>query len=280
MSFFPAHIQKRIGEFDDKQDIKVIVDNIKGESEDVGKILKQYNCSKESELISKMALELNYYELFIKKLNDLSFLLNLKMNSDLNDPSYQDTFSKFYLIKNVLEKLLEKINEANQNSINNSFTSDNKGKKDTNSGDTDLLNMTHIDQFFNYNSDNKAIQHIQKLLNESYNKISLDLEDLGYKHKEDSDKLPSNFYQNHEKIIQWELFLGKLLFDKDKNIDKLNKQVAELENYIKNSNKDQEPLIITGTGDKKSFSSSEDESTRIKSLLRTMEESKTKLIYR
>jgi len=243
-----------------------------------------------------MALELNYYELFIKKFNDFAFLINLKMNTDLGDNSYQDTFSKFFLIKTVIEKMLDKINENNTSSINNSFSgyvdnshTEKRGSITSESilGDLKVLEMNHIDQFFNYDSDNKVVQHIKQLLINSYDKISQDLESMGDKHKTEIDKLPSKLYQNHEKIIQWDLFIGKLLYDKDKKIERLNKQVAELETYIKNinANQEQEKVMITDLGNREKEREREkekeqmfkpDESKRVKELLKLIEDSNLK----
>lgn len=276
-SFFPNHIQKRFQDLDDKQDIKAVIDNMKNDSEDINRQLKQYNCSTESELIKKMSLELNYYELFIKKFNDLAFLINLKLNTDLGDSSYQDTFSKFFLIKSVIEKLLGKMNESNGSS-SSSLTTLRKETitTDTFSDENKILEMSHIDQFFKYESENKVIQHIKKLLSTSYNLIALDLEDISDKHKDVMDKVPSKLIDLHERIIQWDLFLGKLLCDKETKIKKLNNQISELETYIKNLNADQSKVLISENtmNSNHKMLSAEEESSKVKSLLKMIEESK------
>ena len=232
-----------------------------------------------------MALELNYYELFQKKINDFAFLINLKMNTDLNDFSYQESFSKFFLIKNVIDKMLDKITDINNTSMNNSYTS---GYQDTHSkvsesrrsslntdngllSELKILDMNHIDQFFNYDSGNKVIQHIKDLLERSYEKISHNLESLGLNHKGESDKIPSKLYQNHENIMQWDLFIGKLLYEKDKKIEQLSRNIKDFKSDLNILNKN-----IKTAEDKADSNQimTNEENQKIKSLLHMVEESK------
>ena len=195
--FFPAHVQKKFLDLEDKQDIKILVDNLKNESEDINRQLKQYGCSTENELIKKMALELSYYELFIKKFNEFAFLINLKMTPDLNDTSYQDTFSKFFLMKTVIEKLLEKTDNNTSNiSVSSSSNIENSKLEASVLAENKVLEMTHIDQFFNYETNNKVILHIKQLLSTSYDKIAQDLETMGSDYKDQNDKIPSKLFDN------------------------------------------------------------------------------------
>ncbi len=230
------------------------------------------------ELIKKMALELNYYELFLKKLNDFAFLISLKMNSDLGDPIYQGSFSKFQLINSVINKMLEKINE-NNNNLNDSLIKQNLTQdlrmssismgESISESDMKVMEMTHIDQFFNFECETKVLQNIKELVRNGYEKISLELENITMRHKGEYDKVPSKFNGNHQRVVELNLFLGKILFDKEEKIKKLNNQIKDFETYINNINANQD-----SHNSNESFEPMKgEESKRVRELLRTMEES-------
>jgi len=125
---------KRINEIGDTSDIKSFIDKIVEESSSADKLSRVYNCQNANDLILKMGLELNMYDNFVKKLNDLFFILNLKLHGEENSSALsQENFSKFFVIKIVLEKMIEKssttyINDtdtsmnSSQNNFNNTFT--------------------------------------------------------------------------------------------------------------------------------------------------------------
>ena len=127
-----SFITKRINEIIDSSDIKNFIERIVEESSSADKLSRVYNCQNANDLILKMGLELNMYDNFVKKLTDLFFILNLKLNGDENSSALsQENFSKFFVIKIVLEKLIEKstgtyVNDTdssinlNNNSMNSS----------------------------------------------------------------------------------------------------------------------------------------------------------------
>lgn len=125
---------KRINEIESPGEIKTLIDKIIEESSSAEKFIRDYNCQNANDLILKMGLELNMYDNFVKKLNDLFFIMNLKLNGEENSSAIsQENFSKFFVIKIVLEKMLEKssstyINDtdSSMNMSQNNFNTTNK----------------------------------------------------------------------------------------------------------------------------------------------------------
>ena len=100
-----------------------------------------------------MGVELNLYETFIKKLNELFFILNLKFNGEENTLKLsQESFSKFLVVKLTLEKMIEKsvntyindtdtsLNSSLMNSSQNNFNNNNNSNLNTNNSNSNFTN--------------------------------------------------------------------------------------------------------------------------------------------
>ena len=93
-------LTKKLTEIEETKNIKIYIEKINEDSNNIEKIMKIYGVSKQNELISKLFLELECSDLLLKKINDFFILMKLKK---YKDDTYQDTLSKILLIKEYIE---------------------------------------------------------------------------------------------------------------------------------------------------------------------------------
>jgi len=73
-------------------------------------MMEDYSCTSQNELLIKINTINQHYETFLRNLIDYSFLLNLKYNNEKwkFEERFQETYSKFLWLKDIIECLVEK----------------------------------------------------------------------------------------------------------------------------------------------------------------------------
>ena len=227
-------LSKKLSEIEKNKSIDDLIQKINEISQKHDKILKIYGCKDNKQLIPKIFFELNLYELLFGKIQDFFILMKLSLHKD---DTYQESMSKIILMKNFLDKTIEKLNEKND--INNKNIENNykiiKDILDKIKSLSDLINNE-------INNDNEEIKnifgYIIKLINEffvSKNKYILDSVDINIK---------NNDFENKSDIEKFEKILDELInLNKKYKLDyiKIKEQneslIKEIDD-IKNQNTD------------------------------------------
>ena len=227
-------LSKKLSEIEKNKSIDDLIQKINEISQKHDKILKIYGCKDNKQLIPKIFFELNLYELLFGKIQDFFILMKLSLHKD---DTYQESMSKIILMKNFLDKTIEKLNEKND--INNKNIGNNykiiKDILDKIKSLSDLIN----NEINNDNEDIKNIfGYIIKLINEffvSKNKYILDSVDINIK---------NNDFENKSDIEKFEKILDELVnLNKKYKLDyiKIKEQneslIKEIDD-IKNQNTD------------------------------------------
>ena len=227
-------LSKKLSEIEKNKSIDDLIQKINEISQKHDKILKIYGCKDNKQLIQKIFFELNLYELLFGKIQDFFILMKLSLHKD---DTYQESMSKIILMKNFLDKTIEKLNEKND--INNKNIENNykiiKDILDKIKSLSDLIN----NEINNDNEDIKNIfGYIIKLINEffvSKNKYILDSVDINIK---------NNDFENKSDIEKFEKILDELInLNKKYKLDyiKIKEQneslIKEIDD-IKNQNTD------------------------------------------
>ena len=227
-------LSKKLSEIEKNKSIDDLIQKINEISQKHDKILKIYGCKDNKQLIPKIFFELNLYELLFGKIQDFFILMKLSLHKD---DTYQESMSKIILMKNFLDKTIEKLNEKND--INNKNIGNNykiiKDILDKIKSLSDLINNE-------INNDNEEIKnifgYIIKLINEffiSKNKYILNSVDINIK---------NNDFENKSDIEKFEKILDELVnLNKKYKLDyiKIKEQneslIKEIDD-IKNQNTD------------------------------------------
>lgn len=100
-----SSLKKRVNEIEEskKEGLKSTFDKIVSDAVDFEKLSNLYKTSKKSELITKLSNEVFHYELLIKKINELFFVLYLSSKGD-DSNSLKDSHSKISLILQFIEQ--------------------------------------------------------------------------------------------------------------------------------------------------------------------------------
>ena len=98
------------------------IEKINDTSQKYEKILKIYGCKDSKQLIQKIFVELNLYELLLGKIHDFFILMKLSLHKD---DSYQESLSKIIHMKEFIEKTVDKLNNENNKEkvIKNDYSS-------------------------------------------------------------------------------------------------------------------------------------------------------------
>ena len=98
------------------------LEKINDTSQKYEKILKIYGCKDSKQLIQKIFVELNLYELLLGKIHDFFILMKLSLHKD---DSYQESLSKIIHMKEFIEKTVDKLNNENNKEkvIKNDYSS-------------------------------------------------------------------------------------------------------------------------------------------------------------
>lgn len=202
------------------------LEKINDTSQKYEKILKIYGCKDSKQLIQKIFVELNLYELLLGKIHDFFILMKLSLHKD---DTYQESLSKIIHMKEFIEKTVDKLNNENNKEkvIKNDYSSMKNIIYKIKSF-ADLMNSKINDDDKNIKD---IIDYIIKLVNDFFkekNKIVFDLIDNA-----DFNENMTEF-EKFEKI--WDELVNKIKIYKSDN-DKIKEQnenlikrIEELEN--------------------------------------------------
>jgi hypothetical protein len=238
-------LSKKLSEIEENKDIKFLIEKLTDDASNIERTSTLYNCTSNSDLIKKLSLDVFYLDLLVRKINEYFVILHLQSGGE--EDLFGETHSKFYLIKIVVEKLIEKSQEQTSNvNVSNcnkqDFNCPNcKIKANSTSGEEEnlnlVLNCSNLSDFMKVfkDSENKIIKHMNTMINEFVNKLNLNYSELIGKYTS----------QKHENNLQLDGFLTqkllieKIILDKDKENEKIK---LDLE-LIKNKNKEMENNI-------------------------------------
>ncbi len=252
------------------------LNSISADSFDISTLKEIYNCDTESELIGKLTHTLFYHDMFLLKLNDLAFILSLRFNRDLNNTNnYQDTHSRLFYIKSLVEQLLNKIKvvddeEEEKNLSDRSLHSDEDNKSQNHIDsiiESEIMQCKDIFEFLELPCENTMINQIKVLINHNLNAIKAEFSDLISRHGGILDKKSITSHQYKDVFIKEKLVLCNITMDKKNDINELNKRIRELEGFI-------ESQSISNISHVESLQNANEENLKIRTLLGIIEVSK------
>ena len=202
------------------------IEKINDTSQKYEKILKIYGCKDSKQLIQKIFVELNLYELLLGKIHDFFILMKLSLHKD---DSYQESLSKIIHMKEFIEKTVDKLNNENNKEkvIKNDYSSMKNIIYKIKSF-ADLMNSKINDDDKNIKD---IVDYIIKLVNDFFKEKNKNVFDL-------IDK--ADFNENMTEIEKfekiWDELVNKIKIYKSDN-DKIKEQnenlikrIEELEN--------------------------------------------------
>ena len=202
------------------------IEKINDTSQKYEKILKIYGCKDSKQLIQKIFVELNLYELLLGKIHDFFILMKLSLHKD---DSYQESLSKIIHMKEFIEKTVDKFNKENNKEkvIKNDYSSMKNIIYKIKSF-ADLMNSKINDDDKNIKD---IVDYIIKLVNDFFKEKNKNVFDL-------IDK--ADFNENMTEIEKfekiWDELVNKIKIYKSDN-DKIKEQnenlikrIEELEN--------------------------------------------------
>jgi hypothetical protein len=279
-----SSLSKKISEIEDNRDIKSTIDKLTDDSNNVEMTCKNYNCNNLNELVQKLTLEVNYYDLFIKKINELFFIWNLKLKGE--DNLYQDTFSKFFLIKLVLDKVAKCGKDEFTNTVDTTpviITSTNDKsdamREDSSGENNKLAEIKNINDIINEynNGENSVLKNIVNIFKDFLNKLSINYADLINKNGKKVESFDGLQFNN---FLTQKLVIEKIISEKSSEINALNssysdlnKKNAEYEEIISRKDKEIDELTNKLKNAKTIESSIAEQPKDVKSLLKIIEES-------
>ena len=202
------------------------IEKINDTSQKYEKILKIYGCKDSKQLIQKIFVELNLYELLLGKIHDFFILMKLSLHKD---DTYQESLSKIIHMKEFIEKTVDKLNNENNKEkvIKNDYSSMKNIIYKIKSF-ADLMNSKINDDDKNIKD---IVDYIIKLVNDFFKEKNKNVFDL-------IDK--ADFNENMTEIEKFEKIWGELVdklklykSDNDKikeQNENLIKRIEELEN--------------------------------------------------
>ena len=202
------------------------LEKINDTSQKYEKILKIYGCKDSKQLIQKIFVELNLYELLLGKIHDFFILMKLSLHKD---DTYQESLSKIIHMKEFIEKTVDKLNNENNKEkvIKNDYSSMKNIIYKIKSF-ADLMNSKINDDDKNIKD---IVDYIIKLVNDFFKEKNKNVFDL-------IDK--ADFNENMTEIEKfekiWDELVNKIKIYKSDN-DKIKEQnenlikrIEELEN--------------------------------------------------
>ena len=193
------------------------IEKINDTSQKYEKILKIYGCKDSKQLIQKIFVELNLYELLLGKIHDFFILMKLSLHKD---DSYQESLSKIIHMKEFIEKTVDKLNNENNKEkvIKNDYSSMKNIIYKIKSF-ADLMNSKINDDEKNIKD---IIDYIIKLVNDFFKEKNKNVFDLI-----DNADFNENMteFEKFEKI--WDELVNKIKIYKSDN-DKIKEQNENL----------------------------------------------------
>ena len=202
------------------------IEKINDTSQKYEKILKIYGCKDSKQLIQKIFVELNLYELLLGKIHDFFILMKLSLHKD---DTYQESLSKIIHMKEFIEKTVDKLhNENNKEKVIKNDYSSMKNIIYKIKSFADLMNSKINDEDKNIKD---IVDYIIKLVNDFFKEKNKNVFDLI-----DNADFNENMteIEKFEKI--WDELVNKIKIYKSDN-DKIKEQnenlikrIEELEN--------------------------------------------------
>ena len=211
-------LTKKLSEIEESKNINNYIDKITEQSSNIEKISKIYGSKNSNECIQKLYLENGLNDLLVKKITDFFTLMKLKIN---NDDTYQESLSKIIIIKEFIEKIINK----NKNNVSNSKTLpplNNKNEID------EFIKINTLNELLDLNMKNKKIgPHVVKLVNDYFKNLNVNITNTI--NKIDTLKKYSNEIKNlkgtHvEKFFKLKDIYDQILTDLNKNYEDLQKE--------------------------------------------------------
>ena len=161
-------LTKKLSEIEESKNINNYIDKITEQSSNIEKISKIYGSKNSNECIQKLYLENGLNDLLVKKISDFFTLMKLKIN---NDDTYQESLSKIIIIKEFIEKIINK--NKNSNNVSNSKTLpplNNKNEID------EFIKINTLNELLDLNMKNKKIgPHVVKLVNDYFKNLNVNI---------------------------------------------------------------------------------------------------------
>jgi len=275
LSLLPQLVNSKIKDIEasKSQDINNVLDNLSLESQNIERVADNYSCKNQSDLVTKLALQVNLYECYIKKINELAFLLNLRYNNEKNNFSesvYQDSFSKYNLLKSVIEKFISNTSSSNNTSNISSSISIGIDKKTTmiteveNRDENKLININSIEELMSLKEDNKIITNVKRICTECFDKFNKNIRLMCESFHEGYQFKYSDNNNSYERLIKSHEDLDNILRNKDRLIE-------ELKGHIKENSSDTQINHVTTSDDRDEVIKEKD--LQIKSLRSIIDES-------
>lgn len=245
LSKIPA-LTKKLSEIEDSQDLKALTDQITEDSGNIERLGKIYGCKNTNELCQKLALELNFYELFVKKLSDYFLLIQLKHCSK----TFQDSLSKILPIKSLMDNLLQKIKNPDESSPSSHSKVDMSGSNNSNlqSSINDNPKIKEYDSLIGLSTFNEVLdskgesgpifKHIHSLVNDYFNNLNQNVENMLKQlaiqsiHTNPNSNSPIDHFFDNQKLINDVLNKNKediaqLMMTNESNANKLKLQMED-----------------------------------------------------
>jgi hypothetical protein len=284
-----SQFSRKLNEIEGNSDIKVLTERIVEESSNMEKLGKIYNATNTTELINKLAMDAIYHEALLKKLNEYFLLLHLKINGEEN--LYQESHSKFFVIKLVTEKLIEKLYKTDdtQNNPNTFITDSEKNSVSKDNSKEELINK--ILQFNNLNdliksNDEKnetVLTHLNKIFDNYLKKIHFNYSELLSSYSNLKNNTINEKALKIEDFFAQKLLIEKLINEKNQEITKMSTYLKEKDDELKKLKegiaKEKNKTNLEKTQNVKKEKISEKLSTNeesLESLLKIIEQSKHK----
>ena len=226
-------LTKKLSEIEESKNINNYIDKITEQSSNIEKISKIYGSKNSNECIQKLYLENGLNDLLVKKITDFFTLMKLKIN---NDDTYQESLSKIIIIKEFIEKIINK--NKNSNNVSNSKTLpplNNKNEID------EFIKINTLNELLDLNMKNKKIgPHVVKLVNDYFKNLNVNITNTI--NKIDTLKKYSNEIKNlkgtHvEKFFKLKDIYDQILTDLNKNYEDLIKENKNIPNLNEEINK-------------------------------------------
>ena len=176
-------------------------------------LYKYFNCVTKDDLIQRLAVDYFLNDMFISKLNDIAFLINIRQFNENNEfvNYYKENLSRCNNLKYLFES-----NLSEGHIFSRSISQISMDEPSINFEDemAKVLQMNNINELFQFKTDDAVISHIKKLLNKFYDKTLFlfndllrdysDRYNLNLKIFKKDDDLIGNFFSlrhNLEKIL-------------------------------------------------------------------------------
>jgi hypothetical protein len=246
-----SNFTKKLTEIEDNKDIKFLIDKITEDASNIDRIGKIYNSNNTTELIQKLSLDVYYLDLILRKINEYFLVLQLKVGGDEN--LYQESHSKFNVIKLVIEKLLKKTYTADncsngEDSQNLNFVSNVSNTININSsvsinekiGECSCSKLNDVESLPEFiklykKSENKPLYHLAKLSSDFIDKLSSNYDELIQKYSLSATSFNNNLQLDG--FITQKLLIEKLINEKQKDFENMKSKFNEL--TVKHTNSEE-----------------------------------------